>query len=127
VARAEPGQEGEPPSLGQNAIRGLEGSTVVMKVKCWSHYLYAASLGLALTGLAGCQTWVPDVGMTLPSPHYLEHRPQYIPHSPDFPLSRELATMEEQAAAAGAGGRAPVGAAAPMPGAPMAPAPASIP
>ena len=98
-----------------------------MKAKRWSHYLYAASLGLALTGLAGCQTWVPDVGMTLPSGHYLQHRPQYIPHSPDFPLSRELATMEEQAAAAGPGGRLPAGPAAPMPAAPIAPPPAPMP
>ncbi|HMC66156.1 MAG TPA: hypothetical protein VKI65_14565 [Gemmataceae bacterium] len=88
-----------------------------MKMKrCW-HYLYTASLGLALVGLAGCQTWVPDVGMTLPSGRYLQHRPQYIPHSPEFPLSRELATMEEQAGAAAAGAGGPV-----APGGPMVPA-----
>jgi hypothetical protein len=34
-------------------------------------------------------------GMTLPSPHYLEHPPQYVPPSPPFPLSRELAQQEE--------------------------------
>jgi hypothetical protein len=55
-------------------------------------------LGLALTGIAGCQTWVPEAGVTVPSPHYLRHRPQYIPPSPPFPLSRELSSLEEAAA-----------------------------
>jgi hypothetical protein len=57
-------------------------------------------LGLALAGLSGCQTHVPAVGMTLPSGRYLEHPPQYIPQSPAFPLSRELARQEEIAAQA---------------------------
>jgi hypothetical protein len=57
------------------------------------------ALGLAVFGLAGCQTYVPGTGQTLPSPRYLEHPPQYIPPSPFFPLSRELATMEAQAGA----------------------------
>jgi MraZ protein len=30
----------------------------------------------------------------LPSGHYLQHRPQYFPPSPAFPLNRELAAME---------------------------------
>jgi hypothetical protein len=55
--------------------------------------LPTAALGLVLAAQAGCQTWVPDAGLTLPSPHYLEHPPQYIPHSPPFPLAREEATM----------------------------------
>lgn len=54
-----------------------------------------AGLGLALSSLTGCQTWVG--GMTLPSGRYLEHYPQYFPEDPDFPLSRELATQEAQA------------------------------
>jgi hypothetical protein len=33
-------------------------------------------------------------GMTLPSPHYLAHPPQYMPPSPAFPLTRELAAQE---------------------------------
>jgi len=67
-------------------------------------------VGVALTGLTGCyQTWVPGVGMTLPSGHYLQHRPQYFAPSPPFPLSKELAQMQEQSAAA----QAPV--AAPLP------------
>ncbi len=57
-----------------------------------------AGLSLSLAGLTGCQTWVPTAGLTLPSGHYLQHRPQYIPESPDFPLPRELAFQEAQAA-----------------------------
>ena len=54
--------------------------------------LVLAGAGLALTALSGCQTWV--AGMTLPSPRYLQHPPQYIQDSPPFPLSRELASMQ---------------------------------
>lgn len=57
------------------------------------------ALSLSLAGLTGCQTWVG--GMTLPSGHYLQHRPQYFAPSPDFPLNRELATMEAQQGEAG--------------------------
>lgn len=57
-----------------------------------------AGFGLGLSGLTGCQTWV--AGMTLPSPHYLEHRPQYFPPDPDYPLQRELNTQLAQDAAA---------------------------
>jgi hypothetical protein len=63
------------------------------KTRRWQG-LCLAGLGLALAGSAGCQTWVG--GMTLPSGHYLEHRPQYFPPDPDFPLQRELTTMEAQ-------------------------------
>jgi hypothetical protein len=72
-----------------------------------------AILAISLAGLTGCQTWVPGVGMTLPSGHYLQHRPQYFPPSPAFPLSKELATMEANNAAAGP----------PLPGPGPAPAP----
>jgi len=67
-----------------------------------------AGLGLALVALSGCQTWKD--GMTLPSPHYLQHPPQYFPPSPAFPLSRELAAQERAAAAAAGdvGGPAPL-------------------
>jgi hypothetical protein len=83
--------------------------------------LRSAGLGLALLALGGCQTWV--AGMTLPSGRYLEHPPQYIPPSPPFPLSRELASQEAAAAAALAGGAAvPLPPALPPPG-PAAPAP----
>jgi hypothetical protein len=60
-----------------------------------------AGIGLALATLSGCQTWT--AGMTLPSPRYLQHPPQYIPPSPPFPLTRELAQQELAAAGAGIG------------------------
>jgi hypothetical protein len=58
---------------------------------------WLAFLGLAAAMLSGCQTWV--AGMTLPSPHYLEHSPQFFPPSPPYPHSRELAFQERIAAA----------------------------
>jgi hypothetical protein len=74
----------------------------------WSGLLLAG-LCLGLATLSGCQTWT--VGMTLPSPRYLEHPPQYFPKSPPFPLSRELAAQERAAAAA----RGDVGGPPPLP------------
>ncbi|MEZ6139333.1 MAG: hypothetical protein R3B84_02070 [Zavarzinella sp.] len=47
----------------------------------------------AVCGLTGCQTW--EGGMTLPSPHYLKHPPQYFPKEPAFPLQREQAYQME--------------------------------
>ncbi len=61
-------------------------------------WVSVAGLGMCVAGLTGCQTWVG--GMTLPSPHYLEHPPQYFPPDPDFPLQRELNTQLAQDAAA---------------------------
>jgi hypothetical protein len=83
----------------------------------------AAALGL---GQAGCQTWVG--GMTLPSPRYLEHYPQYFPPDPAFPLPRELATMTDPEGAARGGAVVPgapalVPPAAPVPVGPAAPVP----
>lgn len=75
-------------------------------------WLGTACMGLAFASLSGCQTWVG--GMTLPSGHYLQHRPQYFPPSPPFPLQRELATMEAQAAQQAAVAPVPGG----QPGAP---------
>src|SRR5262245_33321594 len=103
--------------------------------KTHRHYWLAAVLGVSLTALAGCQTWVTEAGLTLPSGHYLEHPAQYIPASPPFPLSRELTSMEAggviAGAAAGAGqpAVAPVpvpGPVGPVPAAPV-PAPAPVP
>jgi hypothetical protein len=54
--------------------------------------LCGTGLGLAFLMLSGCQTWM--AGMTLPSPYYLIHPPQYIPPSPPFPLPRELSSQE---------------------------------
>jgi len=76
-----------------------------------------AGIGLALAGVTGCQTHV--AGMTLPSGHYLEHRPQYFPPDPDFPLQRELNTQLTQHAATAA---AAPGIAGPLPP-PVAPGP----
>lgn len=58
--------------------------------------LSAMVLGLGLTTSIGCQTWYG--GMTLPSGQYLDHRPQYFRPDPDFPLEKELATQQGQAA-----------------------------
>lgn len=44
------------------------------------------------------QTWYG--GMTLPSPKYLEHYPQYFAPDPAFPLPRELAAQEDPEGAA---------------------------
>jgi hypothetical protein len=51
--------------------------------------------GLCLTFMSGCQTYVMEAGLTLPSPHYLRHAPQYFPPSPPYPLPRELKSIEE--------------------------------
>jgi hypothetical protein len=77
--------------------------------------LTVACFGFALGSMTGCQTWVPQAGLTLPSGRYLEHPPQYLPPSPAFPLTRELANMET------INGRA---AGAPLPGGLPGPAPA---
>ena len=71
----------------------------------------ALCLGLSLSALVGCQTWVPEAGITLPSGRYLEHPPQYIPPSPPFTLPRELAQQDATAAALGQA----QGAVAPLP------------
>jgi hypothetical protein len=91
--------------------------------------LPAAGLGLALAALTGCQTWVPGAALTLPSPHYLEHPPQYFPPSPAFPLTREAATQEAiSARVAGPGAfAAPAQLPPPVPGAPAAPPPPPAP
>lgn len=58
-----------------------------------SHKSLIVLAGLAL--LSGCQTWVPEACITLPSPHYLRHAPQYFPPSPPYPLPKELSSLEE--------------------------------
>ena len=65
--------------------------------------LWATGLGLTLSVLSGCQTWMG--GMTLPSGRYLDHSPQYFPAEPDFPLARELAYQEEAAGLLAPGNR----------------------
>jgi hypothetical protein len=68
---------------------------------------------LAALCASGCQTYFG--GMTLPSPHYLKHLPQYFPPDPAFPLQRELDSMTDpDGATRRSGGAAvPVPAAAP--------------
>lgn len=85
--------------------------------------LSLAGLSLGLAASTGCQTWV--AGMTLPSPHYLEHRPQYFPPDPDFPLQRELNTQLAQDAAARAAN--PPAVIGPLPPAVVAPTPIAPP
>ena len=72
-------------------------------MRSWTRMLAVATVALA--SISGCQTYFPEAGLTLPSPHYLRHPPQYIPPSPQFPLSRELANLEEAAAQQAAGAR----------------------
>ena len=55
-------------------------------------------VGLALAALSGCQTYVIETGQTLPSGFYLNHRPQYIPPTPSYPLRRELESLENASA-----------------------------
>jgi hypothetical protein len=66
-----------------------------MRNICKGRVLWAAGLVLTASMSAGCQTWM--AGMTLPSPRYLEHVPQYFPEEPVFPLVKELAYQEETA------------------------------
>jgi hypothetical protein len=63
-----------------------------MKHRGWLGCL--AGLGLLLTTVQGCQTWVPSAGLTLPTASYLNHLPQYTPDSPFFPLPHELQSMQ---------------------------------
>src|SRR5262249_9730108 len=61
-------------------------------------------LGIGLLAVVtGCQTWHPEAGLTLPSGHYLEHPPQWIPPSPEFPLPRETETLNKAISAQAAG------------------------
>ena len=95
-----------------------------MKTMRRTYGLGSIGFGLLLATLSGCQTQV--AGMTLPSGHYLKHPPQYFAPDPDFPLQRELAAMQEQAAGLPAAGAAalPPGPVVPPPGAAPAPIPA---
>lgn len=68
--------------------------------------LAGVTLTIVVT-LCGCQTWVPQAGLTLPSPSYLDHPPQYIPRSPGFPLAKELESLERAAAQQYKGGLVP--------------------
>ena len=84
----------------------------------------AAGLGLGLSATTGCQTHIIGTGMTLPSPHYLEHPPQYFPPDPTFPLQRERDSMLDPDGAIRRGVAGPLPA---VPGPLGAPAPAGVP
>ena len=56
---------------------------------------WSVGLVMVLSLASGCQTWVPEAGMTLPSQDYLRHFPQYTPPSPPYPLTRELNALEK--------------------------------
>ena len=79
-----------------------------MKCRRWMSACLAG-FGLSVSGLVGCQTYVPTTGQTLPSPRYLDHPPQFFPQSPPFPLPRELANQERAAAGVGGAGGAGFG------------------
>lgn len=79
----------------------------------------AAVGGVAVTG---CQTRIG--GVPYPTPHYLQHVPQYFPEDPPFPLQRERDSMLDPTgelrlgnpnAVAPALGPAPVGLEGPIP------------
>src|SRR3954447_17994262 len=91
----------------------------MLKSRRWQ-YLCAAGLGMAVSVVTGCQTYHMSSGLTLPSPHYLEHPPQYFPPDPDYPLQRELNTQLNQAAAAAAANPAIAGP-VPVPAVPAGP------
>ena len=79
-----------------------------------------AGTAMSLIALSGCQTYTG--GMTLPSPHYLKHYPQYFAPDPPFPLQRERDSMLDPTGEIRRG--APAGglpAAVPQPGATPAP------
>ncbi len=79
-----------------------------MKTTRCRPWWWGTGLILALAAMTGCQTWTS--GMTLPSPHYLQHPPQFFGPGPAYPLTHELAHMEE-----GAGPGQPVPGPAPLP------------
>jgi hypothetical protein len=74
-----------------------------MKSTRWQKSLAVTALGLLIATSVGCQTNV--AGMTLPSGHYLDHKPQYFAPDPDFSLPKELATQQSQDALANGGGK----------------------
>lgn len=96
-----------------------------MSRMCHGGGLRWRGLGLALLVLSGCETWM--AGMTLPSPRYLQHPPQYFPQSPPFPLPRELSAQEATAAAPAIGAPPAVPLPPPVPPAAAGPAPGAAP
>jgi hypothetical protein len=69
---------------------------------------HGVALGLTLLVLSGCQTHVMEASLTLPTGWYLQHQPQYIPPTPDYPLPRELANLQDASARPGLGAPGPL-------------------
>lgn len=88
-----------------------------------------AVLGITATALTGCQTYPAGFGgMTLPSPRYLKHYPQYFPPDPPFPLQRELDSMQNAEGLAPAPGAGAAGTGlSPLPAPGIVPLPNPVP
>ncbi|MGL6072886.1 MAG: hypothetical protein ACRC8S_01865 [Fimbriiglobus sp.] len=70
--------------------------------------LAATAVGAMLTTTTGCQNTPASFGgLTLPSPNYLNHSPQYFPPTPNFPLQKELDSMQDPEGTMRRGGAAP--------------------
>jgi hypothetical protein len=66
--------------------------------KAKGHTAPGAVIGGCVGAAAGATMGhqVPCSGLTLPSPRYLEHPPQYMPETPQCPLPHELSQTEEE-------------------------------
>jgi len=62
-------------------------------------WLLLSGFAVSLTTLTGCQTYFPETGQTLPTGWILNHPPQYIPRSPEYPLPKELSHLEKASVA----------------------------
>src|SRR5262245_49214529 len=86
------------PGKGSKAFCGSGEHTMCKPLR-----LYLGLLWIGLALVAGCQTWHPEAGLTLPSPDYLSHPPQFIPQSPTFPLPKEMESLQKATQAQTAG------------------------
>jgi hypothetical protein len=43
----------------------------------------------------GVETCCPEEDLIFPNPHYLKHPPQYLPPTPQYPLEKELKSLED--------------------------------
>jgi hypothetical protein len=81
-----------PPACEQDTIGSCLDDVCGAVCDCAFACLELCAAFLDLDGCPFAQTC--EAGMTLPSPRYLEHPPQYFAPSPPFPLPRELAAQE---------------------------------
>lgn len=86
---------------------------------------FAAGAIIGVAALSGCQTY--GNGLTLPSPHYLNHYPTYFPPDPAYPFQRErdgmLDPTGEIRRGVNAGGQGAPAGQLPQPGAVAQPVP----